>query len=556
MVRLMRLDRRILLALQPTVVATVFAVVAACSSGDRPATPDASTTPAVPVDASVDAAAAAPLGPPKKVYAKKFVVTVRETPTPDGVRLGYLRAGAVIQAKTAEPVARMPGCLGGFYELETGGFVCNVRDVIVFDGRRPPERPPAQPDRTALLPYQYGINRRNDTPMYRRLPTDEDAAMYEGYRIPGLEPDGGVVEGEGALAEGAPVPESGLAAIAAANSAAATQAVANAADPAAAAEAVAEAALEPGQPTLASLQGERGSVLARRMVKGFYVSLDRDHRVRARRYWRTLSNGFIPYARLGLVTGSSFHGVELDSRPPPAEGAPAAEVPTGLTLPGGFVMSQSATFQTKGEDGRFRRGPRAEYRSFVGIVGEETVRGAKHYLTRDGRYIRASDVRRIDLAEPPSGTADDEKWIDVDLTTQTLVAYVGPRPVYATLVSSGKGTGQTDPLLNHETPTGDFRITSKHVATTMDGDHAVDGPYSIEDVPYVMYFQLAYALHSAFWHNRFGYPKSHGCINLAPTDARWVFNWSLPFVPDSWHGAYPTASTPGTRLIVHGMWQR
>jgi hypothetical protein len=560
--RLMRLDRRILLALQPTVAGLVFGVVAACSSGDRLAALDAAAGPAAPDAALADAAASPAKGPPKKVYAKKFVVTVRETPTPDGVRLGYLRAGAVIQAKTAEPVARMPGCLAGFYELETGGFVCNVRDVLVFDGRRPPERPPAQPDREALLPYQYGINRRNDTPMYRRLPTDEEAAMYEGYRIPGLEVEAPVegAEGQapGAVPEGAaPIPESGLAAIAAANSAAATQAIANAADPAAAAEAVAEAALEPGQPTLASLQGERGTVLARRMVKGFYVSLDRDHRVRARRYWRSLSNGFIPHARIALVTGSSFHGVEFETRPPAEPGAPDAAAPTPtLTLPGGFVMNQSAVFQTKAEDGRFRRGPRAEYRSFVGIVGEETVRGTKHYLTNEGRYIRASDVRRIELSEPPSGTADDEKWLDVDLTTQTLVAYIGPRPVYATLVSSGKGTGQTDPLLNHETPTGDFRITSKHVATTMDGDHAVDGPYSIEDVPYVMYFQLAYALHSAFWHNRFGYPKSHGCINLAPTDARWVFDWATPLVPEGWHGAYPTGTAPGTRLIVHGAWAR
>ena len=67
-------------------------------------------------------------------------------------------------------------------------------------------------------------------------------------------------------------------------------------------------------------------------------------------------------------------------------------------------------------------------------------------------------------------------------------------PVYATLVSSGRIRDPEDPLQTHDTPTGLWRIRSKYVTHTMDGDHATDGPYSIEDVPYVMYFELAFAL--------------------------------------------------------------
>ena len=156
------------------------------------------------------------------------------------------------------------------------------------------------------------------------------------------------------------------------------------------------------------------------------------------------------------------------------------------------------------------------------------------------------------MRDKPAEVGEDEKWIDVDLSSQSLVAYQGATPVYATLVSTGRVKDPDDPLKDFRTPTGSFRITAKHLSATMDGDHAIDGPYSIEDVPYVMYFQLAFALHSAFWHNSFGRPRSHGCINLAPQDARWLFNWTTPALPVPWHGVYPTDEHPGTRLYIHG----
>ena len=84
------------------------------------------------------------------------------------------------------------------------------------------------------------------------------------------------------------------------------------------------------------------------------------------------------------------------------------------------------------------------------------------------------------------------------------------------------------------------------------GDSAVDGPYSIEDVPYVMYFHGAYALHSAFWHDRFGHTKSHGCVNVAPLDARWLFRWTGPHLEAGWHGAFPTEANPAAWVIIRG----
>ncbi len=120
-------------------------------------------------------------------------------------------------------------------------------------------------------------------------------------------------------------------------------------------------------------------------------------------------------------------------------------------------------------------------------------------------------------ANRPFGVSQNEKWIDVDLTSQTLNAYEGNELVYNTLISSG-----TD---DHPTVTGMFRVWLRFESQTMNG--ALLGyDYYLENVPYVMYFFEDYALHGAFWHNNFGYQMSHGCVNLSPSDAGWIYNWS------------------------------
>jgi hypothetical protein len=67
-----------------------------------------------------------------------------------------------------------------------------------------------------------------------------------------------------------------------------------------------------------------------------------------------------------------------------------------------------------------------------------------------------------------------------------------------------------------------------------------------------MYFQLAFALHSAFWHDGFGRPRSHGCVNLSPHDARWLFQWAGPRLPEGWHAIFPRAENPATWVNIRG----
>ncbi len=120
-------------------------------------------------------------------------------------------------------------------------------------------------------------------------------------------------------------------------------------------------------------------------------------------------------------------------------------------------------------------------------------------------------------APMPSTAIEGEKWIDVNLTTQTLVAYEGNTPVYQSLISSG--------LPQYATITGEFRIWLRHESQTMNG-LALGYDYYTENVPYVMYFSGNFAIHGAFWHNNFGQPMSHGCVNTPVDVAAWLFNWS------------------------------
>ncbi|MFB2838126.1 L,D-transpeptidase [Floridanema evergladense] len=112
----------------------------------------------------------------------------------------------------------------------------------------------------------------------------------------------------------------------------------------------------------------------------------------------------------------------------------------------------------------------------------------------------------------------EQRWIQIDLSNQRLIAWEGTKPVYAIVISTGKT----------ETPTllGTFAIQTKHRVARMTGPG-----YDVPDVPYTMYFHRGYAIHGAYWHNRFGTPVSHGCINVAPNHAAWLFNWASVGTP-------------------------
>ncbi|MDB5219106.1 MAG: hypothetical protein JWO86_7033 [Myxococcaceae bacterium] len=166
-------------------------------------------------------------------------------------------------------------------------------------------------------------------------------------------------------------------------------------------------------------------------------------------------------------------------------------------------------------------------------------------------WMRAREISRARLAPPPAeagGDAATERWIDVDLVQQTIVAYEGTKPVFASLVSTGKGPPKSD----FATPVGVHRIWVKIFTTKMDNleKEDIEKHYALEDVPWVQFFDKAVALHGVFWHRDLGHIHSHGCVNLAPIDARWLYAFTSPHLPIGWTAVYPTKTEPGTVVRV------
>jgi hypothetical protein len=171
--------------------------------------------------------------------------------------------------------------------------------------------------------------------------------------------------------------------------------------------------------------------------------------------------------------------------------------------------------------------------------------------TLHGSWMRERDVAIA--AKPtklPAWAKGDRRWIDISIQSQTLTLYEGNKAVYATAISTGRD-GLGDPKKTLSTPTGTFDIREKHVTATMDANE-VDNKFELRDVPWVQYFKGGYALHAAPWHDEYGKPRSHGCVNMSAIDARRVFLFTSPDLPADWHGVNTTAAAKtGTTVYIH-----
>lgn len=111
-----------------------------------------------------------------------------------------------------------------------------------------------------------------------------------------------------------------------------------------------------------------------------------------------------------------------------------------------------------------------------------------------------------------------KRWIEIRVRSQRLLAWQGNKLVYGVIVSTGKS--------DTPTPTGVFNIQNKYRVARMQGED-----YNVPDVPHVMYYSGNYAIHGAYWHRSFGIPVSHGCTNVAPDHAAWLYQWASVGTP-------------------------
>jgi len=262
-------------------------------------------------------------------------------------------------------------------------------------------------------------------------------------------------------------------------------------------------------------------VVDKRMKGIFFVALDR---IEGGSHYRTIRGRYVHKDHLRHLTAPAMRGQLLDR---------------DNQLPLVFVYGEDSPIyrleqKRLAKVGKAEKHARFPLRRIFDHEGRKLVEGP------DSIVLPRDNVRIVRRIARPDRIPDNVKWIHVDLSEQSLVAYKDERPVFATLVSSGKE--------GFEPPIGVFRVVSKRLSITMNGPDPDDGWYEVEEVPWTQYYWESYALHGTYWHNDFGKPRSHGCTNLAPTDARWLFTWTDPRLPEGWHGALGS----GTHVTFSG----
>lgn len=471
-----------------------------------------------------------------KIAPLTLAAPIWATPDPGSTPIGYMRLGQKV-ARADQPSGSR-GCKGGWYAVAPLGFVCD-REGFTSDLSNELVRAFSHgPDRSQPLPYKYAFVRAV-APNYLALPSPEEQERYEmhlerhvkSYRRLGHEWDK-MTPGANELMRSP--------------SEAWLQGAANfSTTPSLSQRYGGDGSdeipfwLRSGRsiPNISTFRAPPYAVIAGRVKRHAGVALV-DSFVAgsgssARRFALSVDGRLIPADKLKADTASSFHGFALGS----------------ATLPVGFVVNQAA--KSVSLDSNIPANT-LSYRSLVHLTGEVRVRdGTRYVKSDDGTWVRSSDLK---IAAAPSAlpwfARNKLRWIDISLLSQTLVLYEGSTPRYVTLISSGRD-GVGDPKTTLSTPTGTFRVYQKHVTNTMDSSVA-DSEFELRDVPWVMYFQGGYALHAAYWHDDFGRPRSHGCVNLSPIDAKHIFEWTSPDVPEAWHGAYAgEAMGKGTLVNIH-----
>lgn len=439
-------------------------------------------------------------GSQHKIAAKALQAWVHKYPDDESTFLGYLRAGTVVD-RSAEPIIKTKRCKGGWYEVLPRGYLCagkratlDLEDPIVKASWKPPKR--GEP-----LPYAYV--RPADPPpyLYFTLPSKKDQLRFEGPQLeehlvthaPSRLPN--VSE----LGTPEPIPD------------------------------FLQPPKELPNPYGAS-QRLRFRVQEGKADPQAAFALLSVHEHEGRWFGLTTELDLLAIDRTKIVRPPATRGGKV-------EGLPAAIVLTHDTPR--FTIEEGA--ETPKKDGTWTR------RDVLGLTGKR--KGAL-LETIDGHWVSGGMVRVLQpRTRFPSFVTEGKKWIDISLKEQMLIAYEGTKAVYVAYISTGLSE-MGDPKKTFATVRGVFTIKSKHLTATMRGSAQAD--YEIADVPYVQYFHESYALHAAFWHDDFGRVHSHGCVNLPPVDAAWLFEWTDPVVPPTWHGANAISGEPGTVVYVHG----
>lgn len=239
-------------------------------------------------------------------------------------------------------------------------------------------------------------------------------------------------------------------------------------------------------------------------------------------YYMLQNGGWIPGKGSRIGEYSRFQGLQFRKTPPNAFAWP---------LP--FYTNNIPVYRAPSYSAPLADRVIYPYAEVVQVYATHHAEGVDWNLIGPDQWVEARIFATVTPKTTPPDGVTNGRWIDVDLAEQTLAVYENHQLVFATVIASGLEPFWTRPGL--------FQIYQKKETETMRNNDPTDY-YYLDNVPWTMYFDGARALHGAYWRTRFGYPQSHGCVNLSVGDAHWLYNWAQE--GDYVHVHDPTGLTP------------
>ena len=489
----------------------LWVVTSACSAAGTPAAPGRQARPAdvaplrpqVVSESGEVASARAETEPPgaeggvpaqpRAISALIGLEKIREAPRWTADVIGVFRAGQSIPLADDEPLAREQGdvCEGGWYAVRPRGFVCASASTA-FRRDHPQVLAAALvlPATERAYPYHYG--RALGSPRYRRLPSVDEQLRREPWLA--AADLGSAVDDELSSLPG--------------DLRRHFEARQQAADDEPLTDPL------PAYPTMKLAWAYRFDA-------------------RGRSWLVTPDLALVPADRVRIAAEVEPRGFDL--------GAADPRLPFALTL--------EQTPKLSRRDLAWHQDGQWPARALVPLnEGTPTWLGGRTLVkSAEGPWL---DARTASLFAPrprPAGVGAHDKWVSVKIGAGALVAYEGDRPLYAAAISPG--AHGANPGGKHRTPPGRYRISAKWLTSDM-GGRLGQGSWRTREVPWVAYYDGSYALHGAWWHDQFGRPRSHGCINLTPADSRWLFSWLDPPLPEGWYAVRADHDAASTVVVV------
>jgi hypothetical protein len=436
---------------------------------------------------------------------------VYDRPSTSAKKIGELHIGSSV-ARSREPYSKKD-CDGGWYAVRPRGFVC-VGAGASLDPGMAARGIPALPALDKPLPYRYARAKSENVPLYARAPSAAEQLASE-PDLKKILSRGEDKDALGAAANDVPLDARGVP--------------------------TGPAVLLPGgegivdgKRTAASFFNFGGDALppafapatdtvkAGALRKSSGLALAGAMSVESRRFGVTADGKLVPLDRLKPALGTTWHGIDLEK----------------VGLPVAFVHKLGVHTWSFAKGKPVEHEDDLDRKAAIPLTGKfRTIDGVRYEEARDGTFLRAKDlVVVIKRHKFPDFAKGGQKWLDVSIATQTLTAYEGTKPIYATLVSTGRDQLK-DPATSASTARGTFKVLSKHVTRALDPKE-VQGSFDVADAPWVMEFEPGHALAGMYWGDGVGEASTFHAVALAPIDAHRIWSWADPPLPEGWNAVY------------------